>query len=133
MKFRIFYAPQVFKTWEKVYVLTNDGKLYCEYLDHFNPSEIIQNNLDYTNFAPKSFSWGIGVEGDRGIAFTNFQGCEKELSWEEYVNLKPSLRLSGYDTTSIRSQIKWVQNYLSKLGINSANWDKETYEKFNKN
>ena len=132
MKFRIFYAPQVFNTWEKVYVLTDDGKLYCEYLYHFNASKIIENNLDYNNFAPKSFSWGIGVEGTRGIAFTNYQGCEKELSWEEYANLKPSSRLSGY-AASIPAQIKWVQKYLSRLGISAENWDKENYEKFNKN
>jgi hypothetical protein len=130
MNFRIFYAPQIFRTWEKVFVLTSDGKLYCEYLMRFNLEKIIESNIDYENFAPKNFSWGQGVEGNKGVAFTNYQECENELSWEEYKNLKASSLLSGY-SSSISSQIRWVEKYLTSLGLSERDWDSELFQKFN--
>lgn len=130
MKFRIFYAPQVFRTWEKVFVLTSDGKLYCQYLFKFSKQEIIKNDINYNNFAPKDYSWGKGVEGDRGIAVTNFQECEKELSWNEYTNLRASSLLSGYSQNNISQQIRWVNNYLSSIGLTPNDWDEESYNKF---
>jgi hypothetical protein len=123
MKFRIFYAPQVFKTWEKLFVLTEDGKLYSEYLMRFNLEKIQKSNINYENFRAKDFSWGKGVEGNSGIAYSNYQDCEKELSWEEYKNLKPSNLLSGYKINDINSQIRWVEKYLKLNDLDEQDWD----------
>ena len=43
MKVRFFTAPNIDhnngkSTWQKVYVLTDDGLLYSEYLDYMKPS-----------------------------------------------------------------------------------------------
>lgn len=130
MKFRIFYASQVFRTWEKLFVLTSDGKLYCEYLMRFNLQKIEKLNVDYENFAPKNFAWGKGVEGNKGEALTNYQECEKELSWEDYKNLKPSNLLTGY-SSSIPSQIRWVEKYLTSFGLSEIDWDSELFQTFN--
>jgi hypothetical protein len=130
MKFRVFYAPQVFRTWEKIYVLTSDDRLYCEFLMRFSRQTIERNGMTYENFAPKNFSWGTGVEGNKGVAFTNYQECEKELTWNEYKNLSPSSLLSGY-SSSISSQIRWVESYLRAKGLTEKDWDEEIYNKFN--
>jgi len=132
MKFRIFYAPQVFGTWEKIYVLTDDGKLHCDYLFRFILQKIDESGIDYQNFAPKDYAWGKGVEGNRGVAFTNYQGCEKELSWEDYINLKPSFLLNGYSATDITRQIRWVQKYLAEIGLNPKDWDEANFNRFKK-
>ncbi len=132
MKFRIFYAPQVFNTWEKLFVLTSDGVLYCEYLFKFALNVINETNINYETFAPKDYSWGKGVEGNKGVAFTNYQGCEKELTWEEYLNLKPSALLSKYNG-SIPRQIGWVQEYLKRIHLTHENWDNDNYKKFKNN
>lgn len=132
MKFRIFYAPESYKTWEKLFVLTSDGKLFCEYLYEFNLRTIEETNIKYEEFIPQDYSWGKGVRGDNGVALTNYQTCEKEISWIEYINLKPSSLLSKYNNSTISKQIRWVQNYLSSIGLDSSNWDSEFYDKLNK-
>jgi hypothetical protein len=136
MKFRIFYAPQVQRTWEKVFILTSDGKLYCEYLMRFVSETIKKENIDYVNFKPSDFSWGKGVEGiktEMGLAqgaITNYQDCKKELTYNEYLNLTPSHLLSGYKSDDIKKQIRWVQNYLIKLGLKPEDWDETIYNSF---
>lgn len=132
MKFRIFYAPEIYRTWEKLFVLTSDGKLFCEYLLQTNLMTIEKLNINYETFIPQNYSWGKGVSGDNGVAFTNYQLCEKELSWDEYINLKPAALLSEYNNTTISKQIRWIQNYLSSIGLDSSNWDNEFYSKLNK-
>lgn len=133
MKFRIFYAPQVQRTWEKVFVLTSDGKLYCEYLMKFIPETIKKENIDYANFKPSDFSWGkgvVGVKTEMGLAqgaITNYQDCKKELTYNEYLSLIPSAKLSGYKSEDIKKQIRWVQNYLNRLGLKPENWDETLY------
>ncbi len=133
MKFRIFYAPQAQGAWEKLFVLTSDGKLYCEYLMRFVPDTIKKENIDYVNFKPSDFSWGKGVEGvktEMGLAsgaITNYQDCKKELTYNEYLSLIPSAKLSGYKSDDIKKQIRWVQNYLTRLGLKPENWDEILY------
>ncbi|MBK8368174.1 MAG: hypothetical protein IPL10_12360 [Bacteroidetes bacterium] len=130
MKFRIFYAPEVFRTWEKVLILTSDGKLYCEYLFKFELNKIEKTGLNYETFAPKDFNWGKGVEGNRGIAFSNYQDCEQELTWDEYSNLRPGQLLSGYKPNDINRHLRWVSRYLKTIGLSPSDWDKEMYNKF---
>jgi hypothetical protein len=122
MKFRIFYAPQCFDTFEKIFVLTDDGKLYCEYLMFGNKTKIIRDNIEYNNFDPKDLKWGKGIVGNKGVAYTNYQVCNKELSYDDYKNLQPSEYLSQYKNW-ISSQIGWIENYLDNIGLNKDNWD----------
>lgn len=129
MKFRIFYAPQCYKTWEKIFVLTSDGNLYCEFLDNFELKKIEESNIVYEKFRCSDYAWGRGVKGSKGVALSNYQKCEQELTWEEYLNLKPSELLSNYRDEVILKQIKWVQSYLSRSGLGSSNWDSENYQK----
>lgn len=129
MKFRIFYAPDIFRTWEKVFILLSNGKLYCKYLDKFNDSFIKEENLNYEQFVSKDYKWGKGVQGANGIAFTNYQGCEKELTWEEYTKLTPSNLISNYGASAFHRQINWVEAYLKTQGLSKDNWDKELFVK----
>lgn len=133
MKFRIFYAPQVQRTWEKVFILTSDGTLYCEYLMKFKPEVIRRTNFNYLDFKPTNYSWGKGVEGiktELGLAngaISNYQDCKTELSYKEYLNLSPSRLLSSYKANEFNKQIRWVQSYLTRLGLNADNWDETLY------
>lgn len=129
MKFRIFYAPDAFKTWEKVFLLLSDGRLYCKYLDNFNDSYIKEQNINYENFVAEDYSWGTGVEGDRGVAFSNYQGCRKELTWDEYTKLTPSKIISSYGSSAFTRQIKWVETHLNSIGLSKGDWDKEIYDR----
>jgi len=137
MKFRIFYAPQVLGTWEKVFVLTENGALYCEYLMRFIPDTIKKEKIDYVDFKPSDFSWGKGVEGKKtemGLAngaITNYQDCKKELTYNEYLKLVPSQLLSRYSSNNINAQIRWVQSYLRRLGMKHENWDETLYNSIN--
>lgn len=133
MKFRIFYAPQVQRTWEKVFILTSDGTLYCEYLMKFKTEVTRRTNFNYLDFKPTNYSWGKGVEGiktELGLAngaISNYQDCKTELSYNEYLNLSPSRLLSDYKSNDINKQIRWVQNYLCRLGLKAHNWDETLY------
>ena len=129
MKFRIFYAPDVFKTWEKVFILLSNGKLYCKYLDRFNDSFIKEENINYELFVSKDCKWGKGVQGANGTAFSNYQGCEKELTWDEYIKLTPSSLIANYGASAFSRQIKWVESYLREQGLSKNDWDKEMFEK----
>lgn len=120
-KFRIFYAPQVYRTWEKIFILTDDGTLYCEYLMRFRNQTIVKKGIDYESFRPNDYSWGKGVQGDRGMAFENYQQCEVELSWTDYENLKPSDLLENYN--AFGAQVKWLDSYLTRNGLSALNHD----------
>ena len=123
MKFRIFHAPQVYNTWEKVFILTEDGQLYCQYLDRFKKSIIKKDDLNFENFRATDFSWGKEVVGNRGVASSNYQDCKNELSWEEYKTLQPSQKLRTYSLANINDQIRWVEGYLSQKGLSPEDWD----------
>ena len=96
----------------------------------FNKQTIKRDGIDYDNFAPKNISWGKGVQGDQGTAYSNYQGCDKELTLEEYKNLKPSRLLSGYGG-SVSRQIRWVPDYLRSIGLELEDWDQEKYDIIN--
>lgn len=137
MKFRIFYAPQTAGTWEKIFVLTSNGKLYCEYLMRFSSRTIEKDNIDYENFKASDYSWGKGVVGEKTLAgkaegaVTNYQACKTELKYSEYISLSPSSLLKSYKTEDINRQIRWVTRYLDLLNISYGNWDEEVYKKHN--
>ena len=56
MKARFFYAPQIFSTWPKLFILTEDGKLYTEYLYRFNLIKSEQQ-VDFVNFNSDKFKF----------------------------------------------------------------------------
>ena len=133
MKFRVFYAPQVFRTWEKLFVLTSDGKLYCQYLDRFVTSTIEKSGFDYSQFVASDYSWGKGVVGEKTLrgeahgAAANYQSCKTELSLKDLQELKPSQRLAGYSSHNIEKQIRWIPGYLQSIGLSLQDWDGELY------
>jgi hypothetical protein len=57
MKTRFFYAPQAFNTWPKLFVLTEDGVLYCEYLN-FNQLNAIRKQVDFEKFKASDYEYG---------------------------------------------------------------------------
>jgi len=56
MKARFFYAPQIFSTWPKLFILTEDGKLYTEYLYRFNLIKSEQQ-VDFVSFNSDKFKF----------------------------------------------------------------------------
>ena len=89
MKERFFYAAPIFRTWSKLFVLTEDGKLYSEYLDHYSKRKI-DKEVDFSTFKENEYSFG------------GYQTL-KEISKEEIVSIR------------LKSQGNWVESYLSNL------------------
>ena len=71
MKARFFYAPAAYRTWPKLYVLTEDGTLYCEYLEFMRPATDIKH-VDYNSFKADDYK------------FDGYQPI-KEVTYEEAV------------------------------------------------
>lgn len=94
---RFFEAPEVmvkgFNTWQKLFVLTEDNILYCEYLEWNNPAKVIKE-FDYKNFNASDYSWGRG----------EFQHL-REIDYETARNIK------------LINQKNWIDRYLGEQGI----------------
>lgn len=130
IRFRIFYAPQIYRTWEKVFVLTSDGKVYSQYVRGGSNVEVFQmEDVDYGTIKVDEYSHRSGVVNSGNT--DDYQPCRKELTWEEYKSLQPSIQLSGY-TNRISPQIQWVGEYLKSIGLTENDWDEKVYNKFNK-
>lgn len=56
MKTRFFYAPECYNTWPKLFVLSEDGKFYCEYLHYMKPT-IIELKFDFNSFKAEDYKW----------------------------------------------------------------------------
>jgi hypothetical protein len=56
MRKRFFYGAETHNTWPKLFVLTDDGKFYCEYLDYMKPATI-QENFDFDTFKAEQYTW----------------------------------------------------------------------------
>lgn len=57
MRKRFFYGAETHNTWPKLFVLTDDGKFYCEYLDYMKPATV-QKNFDFETFKAEDYTWG---------------------------------------------------------------------------
>lgn len=57
MEARFFYGSSTHNTWPKLFVLTSDGKFYCEYLDYMEPARV-NLNFDFTSFKAEDYKWG---------------------------------------------------------------------------
>jgi hypothetical protein len=80
-KHRFFYAEECNKTWPKLFVLTDDGVLYCEYLEHFEPT-IYRKQVNYSIFDASTFKWSgyqSIVEVDKNTALNT--NLTKQKNW----------------------------------------------------
>jgi len=93
MKARFFYAPAAYRTWPKLYVLTEDGTLYCEYLDYMQPAKDIKQ-VNFDNFKAEDYQFG------------GYQPLE-EISYEVA------------KAKSLKRQSNWIDRYLSSKKVNS--------------
>lgn len=91
MSARFFYAPKVAATWPKLYVMTEDGTLYCEYLNFMQSARDIQH-FDYQTFRASDYKW------------SGYQPLQ-EIDYKT-ANDKPLIR-----------QANWVENYVRTKGI----------------
>jgi hypothetical protein len=105
MKARFFYAPQIFSTWPKLFILTEDGKLYTEYLYRFNLIKLEQQ-VDFVNFNSDAFK------------FEGYQPLQ-EITQDEALQVQ------------LVKQNNWIQSYLlRKIQVlpDNVNDNKSTLE-----
>ena len=89
MRTRFFYAEECFNTWPKLFVLTEDGKFYCEYLDYMVPTRIVKQ-FDFDSFKESDYQF----EGYQTI---------REISREDALNV------------NLTRQMNWIWSYLNRL------------------
>lgn len=87
MRARFFYGEECYNTWPKLFVLTEDGKFHCEYLDYMKPARV-NENFDFRTFKAEDYSW----DGYQTIV---------EITEEEA------------KSTSLTRQGNWISRYLS--------------------
>lgn len=56
MKARFFYGAPTHNTWSKLFVLTEDGKFHCKYLDYMK-SATVNKNFDFDTFKEEDYKW----------------------------------------------------------------------------
>ena len=87
MKARFFYAAACYRTWPKLYVLTEDGKLFSRYLDYMQPTTDSQS-VNYNTFKASDYSY----EGYQGLKEIDYQTAisktlTRQPNWvESYIN-----------------------------------------------
>ncbi len=57
MKARFFYGAATHNTWPKVFVLTEDGRFYSEFLT-FMKLVMLEKNFDFISFKVDDYKWG---------------------------------------------------------------------------
>jgi hypothetical protein len=91
---RYFLAPEVkengLNTWTKLFVLTEDNILYCEYLEYMRPA-LVKKNFDFKEFKASDYSWGAG----------RFQHLQ-EIDYKTAQNIV------------LERQANWIDAYLQK-------------------
>lgn len=89
MKARFFYGAACYSTWPKLFVLTEDGRFYCEYLDYMNPARI-DLKFDFNTFKAEDYKWA---------------------SYQTIVEIDEAKAKS----TMLTRQPNWISGYLSRL------------------
>jgi hypothetical protein len=56
MKNRFFYGAATHNTWPKLFVLSENGIFYCEYLDYMKPATI-NETYDFNTFKAEDYKW----------------------------------------------------------------------------
>jgi hypothetical protein len=86
---RFFYAEKSHNTWPKLFVLTEDGILYCEYLDHYNHT-MFKEQVNYSSFDASIFKWN---------------------GYQSMVEIDQNTAVS----TNLTKQQNWVLNYINSI------------------
>lgn len=89
MKVRFFYGGATHNTWPKLFVLTENGRFYCEYLNYNSPSKVIKE-FNFETFKQEDYKW----EGYQSIV---------EIDEQKAKN------------TRLRNQSNWIERYLNSL------------------
>ena len=89
MEARFFYGAATHRTWPKLFVLTEDGILYTQFLDFMSPKSM-ENTFDFKTFEATDYSWSDYqslVEIDEETAKS--KNLTKQSNWiESYLNKK---------------------------------------------
>lgn len=87
MKTRFFYAAQAFSTWPKLFVLSEDGRFYSEFLNYNRPVQV-DRKFDFNTFKAEDYKWGgyqTIVEIDEATAKS--KRLTRQANWiERYIN-----------------------------------------------
>ena len=86
--FRYFFAEKSHNTWPKLFVLTEDGVLYCEYLDRYKLT-IFKEKVDFSYFEPSEFKWS---------------------GYQSIVEIKESTAIN----VQLTKQSNWILRYIKK-------------------
>jgi len=81
MKTRFFYGAETYDTWPKLFVLSEDGNFYCEYLDFMEPANV-HLTYNFGTFKAEDYKWSgyqSIVEIDESTAKT--KPLEKQMNW----------------------------------------------------
>lgn len=89
MNARFFYGAATHNTWPKLFVLTEDGKFYSEYLDYMKPARV-NENFDFETFNAQDYKW----DGYQSIV---------------------EIDQSTAKTKTLTRQSNWISRYLSSL------------------
>jgi len=87
--FRFFYADKSHNTWPKLFVLAEDGTLYCEYLDHYNRT-LFKKQVDYSSFDATTFKWN---------------------DYQSIIEIDKNTAIS----TNLTKQENWILNYINSV------------------
>lgn len=89
MHTRFFLAEAIYRTWPKLFVLTEDGLLYSEYKE-FNNNAKVEKQFDFDTFRSEDYNWGgyqTLVEIDKSIAIS--YKLTKQKNWvQKYLESK---------------------------------------------
>jgi hypothetical protein len=87
MNIRFFYASNAHNTWPKIFVLTEDGKFYSEYLNFMKPA-VVNEKFEFISFKAEDYKWGgyqAIVEIDEKVAKSKV--LKRQVNWvERYLN-----------------------------------------------
>lgn len=90
-KARYFYAEATFKTWPKLFVLTDDGFFHCKYLNYMKPASI-NLSFDFNDFKDSDYKFG----GYQSIV---------EISYSQAI------------AKNLNSQQNWISEYIAANNI----------------
>jgi hypothetical protein len=89
MKARFFYATGIYSTWPKLFVLTEDGRFYSEYLVDMRRNKF-EKQFDFESFKASDYVWG-------GYQYLT------EISLEEAIGVQ------------LNYQANWINSYLNQI------------------
>lgn len=89
MKARFFHAPAAYRTWPKLFVLTEDNRFYCEYLNFMQPATV-DDRKDFNSFKAEDYEWS---------GYQPIQEVDERTA----------------KTINLTMQSNWVERYLDRL------------------